>query len=182
MRSSVRSGFYCHASLAQNRASLEKHLACRWPRSAEVCSTDTPVGMRLKQLTNYFFVGGFTALHTKSVGAVSDRDDGFRKLPRCKVALNRRRRRLLQNDFLCKAVASRRSRRRFKQKALCATYHRFARRSLRLTTLRVCRSGVLLVALRRKCEEHRLERHAPLARKILVREAVQPQLVFLAGF
>jgi hypothetical protein len=44
------------------------------------------------------------ALHKKSVGAVSDRDHGLSHLPKCEMALNRRRRRLPQNDFLCKAV------------------------------------------------------------------------------
>jgi hypothetical protein len=37
--------------------------------------------------------------HKKSVGAVSDRDDALARLPKCKAALNRRRRRLPQNDL-----------------------------------------------------------------------------------
>ena len=43
--------------------------------------------------------GATEALHKKSVGAVSDRDSGLPHLPKCEVALNRRRRRLPQNDF-----------------------------------------------------------------------------------
>jgi hypothetical protein len=44
-----------------------------------------------------------TALHKKSVGAVSDRDRRLPYLPTCEVALNRRRRRPPHNEFLCKA-------------------------------------------------------------------------------
>src|SRR4051794_35965110 len=67
--------------------------------------TGVPVGaLRLLALV---------ALHKKSVGAVSDRDNGLLSLPRREVTQNRRRRRLLQIDFLCKAGVSMKGRKRW---------------------------------------------------------------------